>query len=765
MGCGTSGIAAESGTTPTQPKTARPTTALIRPAILVSHTSFTSFPAETDTTDSSSETREPKKTSFKVFISYCAENCGASGDGFVSELKKDLAASGYPAFVAEEDLAADAKVEARTKEALTSAPVFVAVCSRLYGSTASSNREFNLADRLGKPIVVVLHSGDFPPPKLSLQMGTLSYADFTGRERRADALRELCRLVELGLQASTANKSPLRHASRLTPSTSSPRDSPPSLRPFGDSSPALSAARPKLRVKLPPLKLPPAGLDLSYDVPLPARPISTVKTSAAEAIVARKYPELDRPPSPPDSSRSSDDGDDADAASLEGPSEEPPTGGRGGTVFSSSRPETASSAFSYATGTSRSTLDEMARPNHDRAPELSRPPSPPVPMLPRFSRAVLILDTSPYDSYLDRCMDRVETHLAFVTESTKGFNAKFKAGFKAAFRRLDAGEYGHLTQDQLPMFAKAVVELPSAKDWGWLQTFEKAGWMEMELRQLGGILSFQEIAAKLLLVGDPDLTAMDRHKVLQSFCRLTAKELFVLLDENASGQVSKEKVKRMLSMMANPRIAHNGRVLPGRPEDENDLQVVDLHSGEESAGRFDLVERELPTVITEDLFVSAFEKAVYIMRFPRRLQALRDGSTSTLQDMASVINQVLAFEVAEDVMDKAVRKIAEHGGPSPLVSDIGVDVVRHPPDAGRGASSGTVLRSDSDGAIVRSLGPSASAESAKLSSMAKFRRAVRRLRIAVKLMHLPQQHQLDVDLRVSCAFRLSLTPLLMGAKC
>lgn len=106
-----------------------------------------------------------------VMLSYRVTETGDGGDRSVFALQAALQARGYSAFVGESAIQGGAEWPEVIQYAVTTCRAFVALCSPSYGDKAKSlwtYRELTLADRLGKPLLPVWHSGPYPPPGVTI---------------------------------------------------------------------------------------------------------------------------------------------------------------------------------------------------------------------------------------------------------------------------------------------------------------------------------------------------------------------------------------------------------------------------------------------------------------------------------------------------------------------------------------------------------------------------------------------------------------------
>jgi len=109
-----------------------------------------------------------------IMISYRVPETGDGGDRAVFALQAGLQAHGYSVFVGEAAIQGAASWPSTIQRGVEGCKAFVVLCSPTYGNAEVSPwtmRELVLADNKHKPLVPVWHSGEYPPPAVSIYLG------------------------------------------------------------------------------------------------------------------------------------------------------------------------------------------------------------------------------------------------------------------------------------------------------------------------------------------------------------------------------------------------------------------------------------------------------------------------------------------------------------------------------------------------------------------------------------------------------------------
>ncbi|PNH02090.1 hypothetical protein TSOC_011963 [Tetrabaena socialis] len=109
----------------------------------------------------------------QIMLSYRANDTGPErlgGNGMTLRIMQWLESRGYTASVAETSLEGGSLWSRSIQRAILGCQVFIAVCSRGYGGTSWTLREYQLAHSMDKAILPLWHSGPYPPQELEIYM-------------------------------------------------------------------------------------------------------------------------------------------------------------------------------------------------------------------------------------------------------------------------------------------------------------------------------------------------------------------------------------------------------------------------------------------------------------------------------------------------------------------------------------------------------------------------------------------------------------------
>ena len=126
---------------------------------------------------------------YNLMISFREADVGAKkGNGDASKLKAALVELGWTVFLSEEDIPPGVDWPRVIGETISEAKAIVVLCTQTYGDSHACADEISLAQQKGKPLFLVLHSGDWPPRNCKLALASYNYIMWEGADDTAQKL-------------------------------------------------------------------------------------------------------------------------------------------------------------------------------------------------------------------------------------------------------------------------------------------------------------------------------------------------------------------------------------------------------------------------------------------------------------------------------------------------------------------------------------------------------------------------------------------------
>mmetsp|Transcript_57561 Transcript_57561/g.182291 ORF Transcript_57561/g.182291 Transcript_57561/m.182291 type:complete len:164 (+) Transcript_57561:183-674(+) len=128
---------------------------------------------------------------WQIFLSFREADVGISaGTGEATKLKDALVGLGFTVFLSEDSIPPGSDWHKEIGDAITGCEAVVAFCTKTYGESKGVSKEMKLADLKEKPMLPVLHSGDWPPKNCELMLADTNYTPWEGAVDTANKLLE-----------------------------------------------------------------------------------------------------------------------------------------------------------------------------------------------------------------------------------------------------------------------------------------------------------------------------------------------------------------------------------------------------------------------------------------------------------------------------------------------------------------------------------------------------------------------------------------------
>ena len=149
---------------------------------------------------------------WQIFLSFREADVGSSaGTGEAAKLKEALVRLGFTVFLSEDSIPSGADWLEAIADSVSDCEAVVALCSNTYGESEGVSDEMKLAKLKRKPMLPVLHSGEWPPKNCRLMFAGTNYTPWGGAEDTANNL-----LVSLKAMGITPCKPPSAEARKAT---------------------------------------------------------------------------------------------------------------------------------------------------------------------------------------------------------------------------------------------------------------------------------------------------------------------------------------------------------------------------------------------------------------------------------------------------------------------------------------------------------------------------------------------------------------------